>query len=322
MDTRSRRETTKTTYAAVFLGSMMVLVGLGMIITHILFPPDGSGIIKVQDGAFGYISRGILVVGGLIILFYRRKGNYFIVGLYAIILGVSRIIRSFPGLTGESDYGFYASIVFIGIGVNLVISGYNHLTVRTRNPTMMRITAIAMLSMYVIALTFVYINQLDLSSAVRNAADMLWFAPLYISLIVILSSREILDNIPMGRIRRYSESISDTMYMGDSITVSPEDAETIKAGLSDTIGWTERDVAGMQVREAKISFCTEAGDRDVILGKVSDKDGLVVSIVGDSTDSFVTGKRFKVQRFKESDGTLELYDGNGVCAVLKVGGDE
>ena len=322
MDVRSQREAKRSTYAAVFLGSMMTLVGLGMILTQIFFPSDGSGILKNQDGALSYISRGILVIGGLIVIYYRRRGNYFVVGLYAIILGTSRIIRSLPGLTGESDYGFYTSIIFIGIGVNLVISGYNHLTVRTRNPTMMRITAIAMLCMYVVALLYVHINKMDLLTAISNAADMLWYGPLYVALIIILSSREILDNIPMGRIRRYSLAISDSVYLGDSITVSPEDAETIKSGLKDTNGWLERDVAGMRVKETKITFLTEAGNRDVILGKVLGKDELVVSVVGDSTDSFVTGKRFKVQRFMESDGVLELYDGKGICAVLNVGGGE
>ena len=321
MDVRSQREAQRSTFAAVFLGSMMMLVGVGMIITHLLYP-SGEGIFKTQDGAFGYISRGILVLGGLIILIYHRKGNYFAVGIYAIILGVSRIIRSFPGLTGENDFGFYASLVFIAIGVNLVVSGYNHLTVRTKNPIMMRVTAIAMLCMYAVGLLYVIINKMDFPSTISSAADMLWYAPLYISLIVILSSREILDNVPMGRIKRYSMAISDTVYLGDHITVSPEDAETIKAGLKDTNGWLERDVAGMHVSETKISFLTEAGDRDVILGKVSGKGGLVVSVIGDSTDSFVTGKRFKIQGFKESDGVLELYDGKGICAVLKVGGDE
>ena len=322
MEIRSQREAQRSTYAAVFLGSMMMLVGVGMIVTHILFPSDGSGILKTQDGPFGYISRGMLVIGGLIILIYRRRGNYFVVGIYAIILGTSRIIRSIPGLTGESDYGFYGSIIFIGIGVNLVISGYNHLTVRTRNPTMMRITAIAMLCMYVVALLYVLINKMDLLTAISDAADMLWYGPLYIALIIILSSREILENIPMGRIERYSAAISDTVYMGDSVTVSPEDAGIIKSGLAGTNGWTERNVAGMHIRETKIKFLTEAGDRDVILGKVSGKDGLVVSVVGDSTDSFVTGKRFKVLGFKESDNILELYDGKGICAVLRVGGEE
>ena len=322
MDTRSQREALHNTYAAVFLGTMMMLVGLGMIITHTLFPSEGSGILKTDEGPFGYISRGILIVGGLTILICRRKGNYFVVGLYAIILGASRIIRSFPGLLGESDYEFYISLVFIGIGVNMVISGYNHLTIRTKNPVMMKITAIAMLLMYVVALVYVFINKMDLQAEINKAADMLWFAPLYISLIVILSSREIIDNIPMGRIRRHSQAIGDIMYMGDSVSVTLEDAETIKAGFSGTDGWLERDVAGMKVKEAKVSFRTDAGDRDVILGKVSGRDGLVFSVVGDSTDSFVTGKRFRAQGFNESDGILELYDGKGVCAVLKIGGDE
>jgi hypothetical protein len=221
-----------------------------------------------------------------------------------------------------SELSYYASLIFIAIGLNLAVSGYNHLTVKTKNPTVMRITALTMISTYAIGLIYLYCNNIDILLMISNTSDILWYFPLYVALILILSSREILDNIPLGRIRRYSSSIGDRLYIGDCVTISAEDAETIKQGLSDAGGWQERDVAGMPIFEKKITFTTEAGDRDVILGKVDGKEGLAVSIVDDSRDSFVIGRRFRVCGYSESDGALELYDSKGLCAVLNVGGAE
>ena len=323
MDIRRRRETPKSIYPAILLGSMMMLAGLGMIIMRLLASSDSViGMFLLQDGPAGAISRCMLVLGGLIILLYRKKGSYFAVGLYAMTLGFSRVIRSLPGITGYNELNYYISLIFIAIGLNLIASGYNHLTVRTKNPTMMRFSVLIMISAYVIGIIYLYCNNIDIFLMISNTSDILWYFPLYVALLLVLSSREVLDNIPLGRIKRYSTGIANRLYIGDSVTISAEDAETIKQGLSDANGWQERDVAGMSIRESRISFRTDAGDRDVILGKVEGKEGLAVSIVDDSLDSFVTGRRFRINGYKESDGILELYDDKGVCAVLNIGGAE
>jgi hypothetical protein len=70
----------------------------------------------------------------------------------------------------------------------------------------------------------------------------------------------------------------------------------------------------------RVVFHTEIGDRDVVLNRISGKEGLMMSVVDDPTDSFVFGKRYRVLGFTESPGTLELRDINGICAVLTIGG--
>lgn len=95
----------------------------------------------IEDNDFGLVGRAILIVGGLAILFKRHKGNYYAVGIYALTLGLSRVIRSLPGLVAESNFMFYMSLIFLVVGGNLAWGGYNHLTVKTRNPATMRYTA-------------------------------------------------------------------------------------------------------------------------------------------------------------------------------------
>ena len=321
MDTRRSREAKSGTYATLLLGVMMLFVGLGMMI-HSRFPPDdGFELFRLADGPWAFVGRSILVAGGFILLIYRRKGNYFAVGVYAMALGLSRIVRLVPGLFDESDLKFYYTIVMLIIAFNMALGGYNHLTVRTRNPTMMRITAILMLSVYLVALIYMYVNELPIRSVLSSTADLLWYLPLYVALLVILSTKEITHNVPITRIKRYSRSMSFAAYIGDYVSVSEEDADAIREGLTDTSGWQERSVANMHVRERRITFRTDIGDRDVILNRVSGIDGLLISVIDDSTDSFVAGKRFNVRSYKESRDVMELYDSNGVCAVIRVGGE-
>lgn len=322
MDKRKRRETPHRTFATLFLGSMMMLAGAGMIIFH-LFPVTGSqGIIQFQDGPAGYISRGALVFGGALILIYRRKGSYFAVGMYAIVLGLSRVIRSLPGVFGKSDLVFYFSVVMIIVGANLAIGGFNHLTIRTRNPTMMRVSAIIMLSAYLVGMVYLYVNDMEIEPILTASADMLWYLPLYVALLFILSNREITDNIPLGRIRRYSIGLGNTLYIGNSVIVSPEDAAAIKDGISGTPEWQERSLGSNTVSERRVVFHTEIGDRDVVLNRIPGKEGLMMSVIDDPTDSFIFGKRYRIMGFTESSGTLELRDSSGICAVLRIGGGD
>ncbi len=318
MDRRGVRETPKRTFAAVFLGAMMMVSGVAMILLHLFPLSDVTSAFHTKDGPFGYVSRGMLVLGGALILVLRKRGNYFAVGMYAMVLGISRVIRSLPGVISDSDPLFYLSMILVAIGVNLTVSGYNHITVRTKNPTTMRISALLMLGSYLVALVFIYAYKLNPVEVLKQTADILCYFPLYVSLLLILSSKEVMENIPMGRIRRYSASVGDRLYIGDSVSISAEDADVLKEGLSDTGGWQERTVAGMTVREKRITFRTNAGDRDVVLNTISGKEGLLLSVVDDYTDSFVLGKRFIIQMFSESDGVMRLYDSDGVCAVLNV----
>lgn len=320
MDKRKRREAPHRTYATLFLGSMMMFAGAGMIIFH-LFPVTGSqSIIHLQDGPAGYISRGALVFGGALILIYHRKGSYFAVGMYAIVLGLSRVIRSVPGIFEESNLTFYFSLAMIIIGANLAIGGFNHLTIRTRNPTMMRVSAIMMLSAYLIGMVYLYVNDMEIEPILSASADMLWYLPLYVALLFILSNREITDNIPLGRIRRYSIGLGNTLYLGNTVIVSPEDAAAIKDGISGTPEWQERSLGSTTVCERRVVFHTEIGDREVVLNRMPGKEGLMMSVIDDPTDSFIFGKRYRVLSFAESSGTLELRDSSGICAVLRIGG--
>ena len=322
MDNRKIRETPNSTDAALLLGAIMVAVGIGMIVMRILQYENEWTIIHLQDGPCGYISRTVVVIGGVLILLFRKRGNYFAVGAYAITLGISRVIRSLPDLLSSSDLRFYSSLAFIVIGVNLVYSGYNHLTVRTKNPFIMKMTAIILLSAYLVGLLYMLCFDVDTTVILSNNTDIIWYLPLYVALIIILSSKDVMENVPMGRIKRYSSLFSQKMNLGGPLTISRSDADKISEALLDDCPWTERSIGSLSIKEDVVSFGTVSGQRDVVVGKVTGKEGIVLSIVDDSRDSFVTGLRFRVTGCVRTDDTLELRDEKGTCAILSIGGME
>ena len=321
MNNRERREYKYSTMPALFLGLVMVAVGVIMTSLRVFEVNYGESTFFVEDNDFGLIGRAILIVGGMIIITMRRRGNYFAVGVYALTLGLSRVIRSIPGLFDESDLVFYISLVFTIVGGNLAWGGYNHLTVKTRNPATMRYTALLLL--FVVGLTFGYMiySDIDVVEAFLSEVNMFGYLPLYVGLLIVLYSKELLENIPLARVSRFLKDVSSNGYAGDTLKITDEDAETIKEGFSGAEGWSEIHVGELTIKEAHISFHAHNGVKDVILEKWPHSDSLYVSLVNDRTDSFIGGQRMNVTGFEVVDDTMYLFDSGGTCTIMKIGGD-
>ena len=322
MDNRRARETPNKNWGGIFLGLMMVLCASLMLVTRFYYLEIDGIVISVADGPLGIVSRVLLLVGGILILVFRRKGNYFAVGVYALTLGTSRLIRSLPNLVSESDIVFYAGLLTIALSANLAATGYNHLTVRMKNPLNMRYTTMTIIGLYVVVLFYFYFMMEKPTIVLEYLPDMIWCLPLYISLMLVLFSKEVVDNSPIGRINKFSAQMADKIFLGDEITVSVEDAAKIREGFGGSGGWKETVISGTSVREECVTFATPRGDRDVVLDRFEGDGNLYISVVDDRTDSFINGYRSKASSFTESDGKIELRDDIGVCAVLHVRGPE
>ncbi len=322
MNTRARREYKYSTLPAAIMGLMMVIVGVIMASLRIFEVSYGESTFFVEDNEFGLVGRAILIVGGLAILIFRRKGNYFAVGIYALTLGLSRVIRSLPGLVDESDLVFYVSLGFLIVGGNLAWGGYNHLTVKTRNPATMRFTALFLL--FAVGLLFGYMvySDIDIVEAFLENVDMFGYLPLYAGLLIILYSRELLENIPLARVSGFLKDFSSNAYAGDTLMITEEDAKKIEEGFSGAEGWSEIHVGDMTIREANISFHSHNGVKDVILERWPGRDTLFVSLVNDRTDSFIGGQRMNVTGYEILDGDMYLFDSQGTCTVMRIGGDD
>ena len=289
-----------------------------MLVTRFASLEIDSEMISVEDGPLGILSRFMLLVGGAIILLKRKKGNYFAVGMYALTLGLSRLIRTIPYLGAESDIVFYSGVFILIISGNLAVSGYNHLTIRMRNPLNMRITTLIILLFYAILLLYLAYIEVKPIVILIIIPDAIWYIPIYVMLLLVLFSKEVVYNSPMGRIRTHVSETADRFGLGEDITISEEDAEKIKAGIAGPQGWNVKVIGGMEVLEENVTFESRRGDRDVVLERCEGDGLLRITVVNDRDDSFINGRRLSVSSYNESHGCLDLIDGVGVCAKLNV----
>ncbi|MBO7409724.1 MAG: hypothetical protein J6T68_02175, partial [Candidatus Methanomethylophilaceae archaeon] len=247
MDNRRIRETVNKNYAGAALGSMMIVVSALMLITRFTSLEIDGTEVSVDDGVLGIISRFLLLLGGVVILVGLKRGNYYAVGMYALTLGTSRMLRTLPNLVAESDVTFYIAVVVVLLSANLAATGYNHLTIRMKNPLTMRYTTLSIVSVYaVVLLYFAYIGRSPMIM-MEYLPDMVWYIPLYLSLLAVLYSKEVVDHSPMGRIMHFSGEVANKMNLGTRISVSEDDAEKIRDGFRNSPGWDAISLSGMQV---------------------------------------------------------------------------
>ncbi len=328
MNNRERRERRYNTIPSLFLAVMMIGTGLLMVSLRVFGLDYGDEQISIEDNEFGLLGRAILIVGGLAILcsVYKKKGNYFAVGIYALTLGLSRVIRSFPGLMVPNDGAFfnnvrfYAALVFIVIGANLALCGYNHLTVRTKDPGRMKYVSFLLLTVYSLYLGYSLYMGEDAVGIFLSEVNMFGYLPLYVGLLAVLFTRELIENAPTGRIAWFLSSMSSSVYVGDSITISRDDADRIAEGFGNTDSWKEIAVGDMILKESSIVMNTHNGNKDVVLERWPDSDCLYLTVINDIDDSFVGGQRMKVIRYEAEGDVMNLYDSEGLCATMKVGG--
>ena len=318
MENRRARETPPSYKAGIFLGITMVVCAIIMLITRFASLEIDGETISVEDGPLGILSRFMLLLGGAIILLKRKKGNYFAVGMYALTLGLSRLVWSIPHLGAESDIVFYSAVFIVILSGNLAVTGYNHLTIRMRDPLNMRITTLIILLFYAIVLMyFIYIDEKPVV-ILRFMPDVVWYIPIYVMLLIVLFSKEVVDNSPLGRIRTHVSETADRFGLGEEITISEEDAEKIKAGIAGPQGWKVKVIGGVEILEENVTFESRRGDRDVVLERCEGDGTLRITVVDDREDSFINGRRLSVSSYNESHGSLDLIDGRGVCAKLNV----
>jgi hypothetical protein len=322
LDNRAIRETPYGNKAGIFLGVMLIASGIMMLLTRFTVVDLFGYELKVEDNAFGVASRILLLIGGATILYMNKRGNYFAVGVYAFTLGTSRVIRSLPNLLSENNTLYYTTLIMLIVGINLTITGYNHLTVRMKNPLMMRYTTIAIICAYaIILLYFAYIQESP-GLLISYVPDTIWYIPLYVALLIVLFSKGVVNNSPLGRVNGFTASLADRTYLGDEIIISDEDAKRIKEGFSEPVTWKEKNVGDYRAVEENVIFKTGRGDRDVVLEKWDGDDGLYLTVIDDRRDSFVDGCRMRLSSYTESENILELKDEIGVCARLLIRGSE
>ena len=298
----------------------MFLTGLILTICRLTEISYNGYIVNAGESPFDTAGGLVLMLGGIVIMMNFRAGCYRAVGFYALFLGLSKIVRFLPGLTTQSNIMFTISVVMLLLGANLARNGYNHLTVRTKDPLFMRYTALIIVVAFLFFLVLmVYLDEDPIPLAL-SYIGISSYVPMYVMFLVVLYTKELNENNPLGRTSRFMESLSSNLYVGDRLFVSNEDADKIRAGLAGGEGWKSFEAGDVTIREERVDFVTPDGIKDVVLQRWSDSDVLYLTVVNDFSDSFISGQMMRVSEEVTIGDTMELFDDSGVCAALHIGG--
>lgn len=108
-----------------YLGVMMAIVLMVYGLVSLAFYQD--------DILFGLVVNILPILCGLLILLDKHRSVFWAVGLYAIGIGVSKMIYYGPGLFDGNIIIFVINLVFFGMAANLVYSGSRYLRGNARS---------------------------------------------------------------------------------------------------------------------------------------------------------------------------------------------
>ena len=86
-----------------------------------------------EDHLYGVAINITPIICGLLILLDRHRSVFWAVGLYAIGIGASRLIKYAPGIFAESMFAFIFNVVFAVMAGNLVYSGIRYIRGNARS---------------------------------------------------------------------------------------------------------------------------------------------------------------------------------------------
>lgn len=301
MDNRAIREAKKPTKLSLILPVVMIVVGLISIYSATELKIRGEEINIYYASA-----KIILIVAGLIPLMTPRRTAYMSIGFYALGLGAGRAIRSIPQILSPSPVICFVGLILLVCGANLAYNGVNYMTIRSRAPVMMRYMTLILATVYLVLFFYELYMGISVQDIFMEDPDNIGYMVLYCTLLVVLFSKEVTDDMPLGRVDVKLTDICSNVHMGNTVSISAPDLAVLKDGLGGNEDWSRKTVCGETVGESCIQLQTAYGLRDVVVQKWSGRPGLFLSVVDDRRDSFISGKRFNVIRIDEGDGIVLL----------------
>ncbi len=299
------------------LGFLMASVGLiGAYV--LLMDPD-----EVPHLEFMLLGRVLMILFGILIVMDPRKNKLRAVGLYAIALGLSRMIHAVSYLSSES-YLFGAVIALLGI--SLIYCGQSYFRGTSKNPRNLKLIAYAMMISYIVMMAFFFHYGGSVRDFLEQHYDIFPLMAMYGVYIIILSSDEIRVNSPMDKLYGTVRSIRENVHADPQSSISRNDAIMIYKGMKDRSSWKRSDDDGPVESEILIDITHSKDRKTMIIQKWRDQNGLNATIVNDPDGAFIQCYRFNFTNVEPENGDIDtckyirLYGEDEIFARLLVDG--
>jgi hypothetical protein len=268
------------------------------------------------------LSNMVLFACAIYLFTTRNKNKIVAVGLCSVALGLNGILISLHTLWYDSSYlQIFVALVRIGLGVNLLYSGFRYLTGVSRNAANMRITSGALATIY--GLIFIYMIHLGIFPGENPiaASEVMWIALMYGSFSYALCSDEIWSRTFLGRTSDDVHFIRASHGFAGGAMVDRSAALAIKKALDGDL--PSRD-DGPVTGEIVITVFRMRDHTQIVLQRWKGQDGLRLTLVGSINDTFFGGSD-TVTDIVPDDGDLEtckafrLYCESGRSLRLTIG---
>lgn len=329
-----------TTLAMFFMAAVLILYGLNNLHTIIWEDTDESWVSifnTVADvlshlGGYGdvpdiHISRFVrlpgslmFIAGGLLIILDSRRNFVRSVGLYALSMGLSRILMVVPLLLSQEDVSNGVGWLIAILGINLVYSGYSMLSGSVRGKWGILIASGAYVFIYLLLIgmfMLIYRDE-DFFTLMENILPLILSFMMYFVLLWLLDTDEIRYGDKISRHITILRSIDNTHRAACLLTFVPEDAKKIQSGE----GWETFDHDNGPVeKELRVESESPTGITYVTIQKWYGDEHLYFTLSAYKDGTLTLAERFTVNsvRIDEKDHSIMyLMGGPGKIIVADV----
>ena len=246
---------------------------------------------------------------GLFIIFDPKRNLMRSVGFYALSLGLARIVSTLPMLGSESDLFFIVALVMLGMGINLVVSGYSYLQDVSRGRFGMTFGSAALAIIMALSLIMM-ITTPDDDEYGLNAGYMLVYSVYliqYLLILLIMDSDEFRFSSWQEKSVRKLDNIRLSYSLTPGTQISREDARIMKHMFDDRASWTPVDDGGPVECEKRIRLVDEKVSTVMIMQKWKGSDKIHITISTSNDGTILQANRFYVTEVSADDADDEKF---------------
>ena len=184
------------------LHHMSVMMSLALIAYGIVY------VIYYQGDKLYAVGLSIMpILCGILILLDKHRSTFWAVGLYAIGIGVAKLILYVPGVFAESTMTFVISLIASIMAGNLVYSGSRYLRGNARSILFVLLGTTALIIITGIVLALDFQDLADLPRFVQNNLNSIFSLAVYIMYIGLVWSEPVRNSTDVATNRRLSSGI-------------------------------------------------------------------------------------------------------------------
>lgn len=271
---------------------------------------------NLYGGDFIAIAYGITLIVSVIALFTRKVDVFRLVGIFALMLAFQRFYAKLVVFSwDDSDFTIVVNLIFMGMAVNMMITGVSFLIGKVIRRTSMMVSSTIM-AVYEFFLLEYFMIPYGITEPWIYYAAMLCLIGMYLCIIGLMDVDSIRYSTKIAKYSKSLESFRNEHQYDRGSAISHEAARALVDSRSPL--W--KPGKGGPV-EAELHFVIEgySTNANVTVQKWYNDDRLFFTI-HDQPGSILFANRFAVDTIQMLDNKVRLVGKDGTDAILWVRG--